>query len=70
MNDKREFPPNLERAGEERALRRAQRAAREIGAKTGTPLVVYQNGKIEKRRVDEAAASAGEETEPADKTDS
>ena len=70
MNDKHEFPPNLGRDGEERSLRRAQLQAREMAARTGTPLVIYHNGKIEKRLVGEAAASAGEEIEPAAKPDS
>jgi hypothetical protein len=61
MNDKHELPSNLERDGEERALRRAQQEARETARRTGTPLVIYHNGKIEKRLPDEAPESAGEE---------
>ena len=34
-------------AGVEAALRRAQQRARETAARTGTPLVIYRNGKIE-----------------------
>ena len=70
MNEKHELPPNLERDGEERALRRAQHDAQEIAARTGTPLVVYHDGKIEKRLADDAAASGHGETKPAGDTDS
>jgi hypothetical protein len=38
-------------AGVEPALRRAQERARETAARTRTPLVIYRNGKIEKRMV-------------------
>ncbi len=38
-------------AGVDSALRRAQKRARETAAQTGTPLVIYKDGKIEKRRV-------------------
>ena len=38
-------------AGADSALRRAQKRARETAARTGTPLVIYKDGKIEKRRV-------------------
>ena len=65
MNEKHEIPPNLERDGEERALRRAQHDAREIAARTGTPLVVYHDGKIEKRLVSDAGTSGRGETKPA-----
>lgn len=64
MNEKRELPPNLSRGGEMQALRRAQQDARDIAAKTGTPLVIYHNGKIEKRFVDVTVASAVEQAEP------
>ena len=70
MNEKHELPPNLERDGEERALRRAQHDAQEIAARTGTPLVVYHDGKIEKRFADDAASSGRGETKPAGDTDS
>jgi len=64
MNDRHEFPPNLGRDGEERALRRAQQQACEIAARTGTPLVIYRNGKVEKRFVDGETASAAEQSKP------
>jgi hypothetical protein len=35
-------------AGVESALRRARQRARETAARTGTPLVIYRDGKIEK----------------------
>ncbi len=34
--------------GVEAALRRAAQRARELAAKTGTPLVIYSEGKIKK----------------------
>ena len=70
MHGKHELPRNLERDGEEQALRRAQQEAREIAARTGTPLVIYHGGKIEKRLVDAAAASSRAESKPTAKTDS
>jgi hypothetical protein len=33
------------------ALRRAARWAREIAAQTNTPLGVYENGKVDKKKV-------------------
>jgi diaminopimelate decarboxylase len=71
MNEKkRELPPNLSRDGEMQALRRAQQDARDIAVRTGTPLVIYHNGKIEKRFLDGAEVLAIEKTEPAAKADS
>ncbi|MCI0641240.1 MAG: hypothetical protein L0Y72_20700 [Gemmataceae bacterium] len=35
-------------AGVDAALRRAQKRARETAAQTGTPLVIFRNGKIER----------------------
>ncbi|MCI0381109.1 MAG: hypothetical protein L0215_26290 [Gemmataceae bacterium] len=35
-------------AGVDAALRRAQKRARETAARTGTPLVIFRNGKIER----------------------
>ena len=70
MNDKHEFPPNLERDGEERALRRAQNQARETAARTGTPLVLYVDGKVVKRVVDGAVASTAEKIKTAAKSES
>jgi hypothetical protein len=37
--------------GVEAALRRASRRARERGAQTGTPLVIYSEGKIKKLKI-------------------
>jgi hypothetical protein len=37
--------------GVEPALRRAAQRARETAARTGTPLVIYRNGKVEKLKV-------------------
>jgi hypothetical protein len=37
--------------GVESALRRASRRARELAAQTGTPLVIYSEGKIKKLRI-------------------
>lgn len=65
MNDKHEFPRTLERDGEERALRRAQNQARETAVRTGTPLVLYVDGKVVKRVVSGAVASTTEKIEPA-----
>jgi hypothetical protein len=70
MNEKREIPANLGRDGEERALRRAQHDAQEIAARTGTPLVVYHDGKIEKRLVGDSAPSGRSETKAAANTES
>jgi len=69
MNEKREFPSDVTRLGEERAFRRAARRAREIAARTGTPLVIYRDGKVEKLVVEEAAASVSEQTGPPAKAD-
>jgi len=69
MNEKHEFPSDVTRLGEEQAFRRAARWAREIAARTGTPLVIYRDGKVEKRIVEEAAASASEQNGPPAKTD-
>jgi len=33
------------------ALRRAAKRAREIAARTNTPIVVYENGKVVKKKV-------------------
>jgi len=37
----------------EAALRRAALRAREVARQTGTPLVVYKNGRIVKERVEQ-----------------
>ena len=70
MSDKHEFHNDAGCRDEERALRRAALRAREIAARTGTPLVIYRDGKIEKLVVDGAVASAAEEIEPAAKAGS
>ncbi len=44
-------------AGTEQALRRAARRARETARSTGTPLVIWRDGKLVKEYVD----SVGEE---------
>ena len=71
MNDKHKLTSDAERNDEERALRRAERQAREVAARTGTPLVVYRDGKVEKQRlVDGAVTSASEQVGQASKADS
>ena len=40
-----------ELAGVGGALRRAAKRAREIAAQTNTPIVVYENGKVVKKKV-------------------
>lgn len=47
-------------AGVDAALRRAALRARETAARTGTPLVIYRNGKIEKRMVTRRKKSRSE----------
>ncbi len=66
MNDQREFPRDAMRRGEKSALRRAGQQAREIAAITGTPLVIYREGKVEQCVVDGATP---EETGPPPKSD-
>jgi hypothetical protein len=56
MNRSREIPPGLDGQSATRALLRARQMAWEIAARTGTPLVIYRDGKIEHIKV---AASAG-----------
>ena len=52
MNKKRQAKPSTDVfAGVDAALRRAAMRAREIAAATGTPLVIYHNGKIERRKI-------------------
>ena len=53
MNPKQGQVPSDDKmlAGVEAALRRARLRALEIAARTGTPIVVYRDGKIEKRPV-------------------
>lgn len=47
MNTTDPIPEENEFFGVEQALRRAALRAREIAAQTGTPLVVYRDGKIQ-----------------------
>jgi hypothetical protein len=56
MSRKPELPRALDQQGESRALLRARQRAREVAARTGTPLVIYRDGKIE--RINVAAAPA------------
>lgn len=51
MNHKQDSQRDAERTGEQRALRRAKLQARKTAARTGTPLVVYRDGKIDKQIV-------------------
>lgn len=51
MKQKKDTNSNGRLTGVEAALRRAGRRARELAAKTGTPLVVYSEGKIKKLRI-------------------
>jgi hypothetical protein len=44
--------------GVEAALRRAAQRARELARQTHTPLVIYRNGKIERRTVPDVSAPA------------
>jgi hypothetical protein len=53
VKQKKDTNPNGRLTGVEAALRRAGRRARELAAKTGTPLVIYSDGKIKKLRISE-----------------
>ncbi len=64
MNSKQDPKYNPERTGEENALRRAEQQARETAARTGTPLVIYQDGKIKKRIVNGDTTPANEPPSP------
>ncbi len=48
---KKDTNSNGRLTGVEAALRRAGQRARELAAKTGTPLVIYSEGKIKKLRI-------------------
>ena len=52
MREEKQQPKDsdLEKAGD--ALQRAALRAREIARQTGTPLVIYKNGRIVKEQVD------------------
>lgn len=56
MNDERDSSKDAERTGEKHAFRRAALRAREIAARTGTPLAIYRDGKVELLPVIEAPA--------------
>jgi len=51
VKEKKDTSSNGRLNGVEAALRRAGRRARELAAKTGTPLVIYSEGKIKKLRI-------------------
>jgi len=51
MKKRKEKSDNGKLSGVESALRRAGRRARDLAAKTGTPLVIYDGGKIKKIRI-------------------
>jgi len=42
------------------ALKRAALQARRIAAQTHTPLIIYKNGRIEKRMIEETPPETGE----------
>jgi hypothetical protein len=48
VKQKKRASSNARLTGVEAALQRAALRAREIAAQTGTPLVIYKNGKIVK----------------------
>jgi hypothetical protein len=48
MKQKKDTSNNGKLSGVEAALRRAGQRARELAARTGTPLVIYRDGKIKK----------------------
>ena len=51
VKHKKDTSSNGRLTGVEAALRRAALRARELAAKTGTPLVIYSEGKIKKLRI-------------------
>jgi hypothetical protein len=51
VKQKKDTNGNGRLTGVEAALRRAGRRARELAAKTGTPLVIYSDGKIKKLKI-------------------
>lgn len=46
MSTKKALPRDSDLAGVDKALRRAGRKARELAAKTHTPLYIFENGKV------------------------
>ncbi len=57
MKQRKDTGDNGKLSGVEAALRRAGQRARELAAKTGTPLVIYSDGKIKKIRIPPKAAT-------------
>lgn len=57
MKQKKDISSNGRLSGVEAALRRAGQKARELAAKTGTPLVIYSDGKIKKLRINSRPAT-------------
>ncbi|HKZ01555.1 MAG TPA: hypothetical protein VJ180_04915 [Pyrinomonadaceae bacterium] len=51
MKNRRQADQNGRLSGVEAALRRASRRARDLAAKTHTPLVIFSKGRIQKLRV-------------------
>jgi len=51
MRQKAKLPIGLDAQATTRALRRARDVARQIAARTDTPLVICRNGKVELVRV-------------------
>jgi len=51
VKQKKDISSNGRLSGVEAALRRAGQRARELAAKTGTPLVIYSDGKIKKLKI-------------------
>lgn len=51
MDKKQKSANDATRVGEELALHRAEQQARKTAARTGTPLVSYRDGKIDKQIV-------------------
>jgi hypothetical protein len=65
MNQKREIPRGLDGESEYRALLRARDMACEMAARTGTPLVIWRDGKIEYVQVAGSAGPAAAGKDPA-----
>jgi hypothetical protein len=51
MKPKKSADKSEKLVGVEAALRRAGQRAREIAARTGTPLVIFSDGKIKKLKI-------------------
>jgi hypothetical protein len=63
MNQKREIPRGLDGESATRALLRARDMAWEMAARTGTPLVIWRDGKIEFLKVTAAPTAFEAENE-------